>query len=262
EDNKGGQIDGNGRSTLVTFNASIEGRNITRAMSPMKTGIQSQIFAYDANHSDPINQSFADGTYITTSPGVLAGNNGYKMYLPNGIYDFYAVSDNYSTIPPSFINGESEFLFDGIDYLWWKSKEQDVTSSQINMPIIFLHAATQIVFNVTEGEGIQLQKLLFAHITPPIPGAKMNLSTGVIPPATEYGKADKMGINSFTAQYIMLPIQTTTPMTLTLEVMVDNESVSRIYTVNVPVPNGELKAGNSYLFEAVIDGNSISFPTV
>ena len=33
-------------TTLVAFNASIESRNLTRAMSPMKKGIKSTIYAY------------------------------------------------------------------------------------------------------------------------------------------------------------------------------------------------------------------------
>lgn len=32
--------------TLITFNASIESRNVTRSMSPMKSGIKSHLYAY------------------------------------------------------------------------------------------------------------------------------------------------------------------------------------------------------------------------
>ena len=37
--------------TLVTFSASVEGRNITRAMSPMGKGLQSWLCAYLSNLS-------------------------------------------------------------------------------------------------------------------------------------------------------------------------------------------------------------------
>ena len=113
-------------TTLVAFNASIESRNLTRAMSPMKKGIKSTIYAYQKSQSTTTPETlFAEGLYITSSPGVLSGNDGYKMYLANGIYNFYAVSDNFSTIPPSFTGQESEPLFNGIDYLWWGSSDQD-----------------------------------------------------------------------------------------------------------------------------------------
>ena len=99
-------------------------------------------------------------------------------------------------------------------------------------------------------------------ITPPETGATMDLGTGVITPATAFGKADKMGINGLTAQYIMLPIRHTAPMTLTLEISADNENSTRTYTTQIPLPDGELKAGNSYLFKAVINGNSVTLASV
>lgn len=148
-------------TTLVTFNASVESRNLTRAMSPMKKGIKSTLYAYQETQSTTNQETlFAEGLYITSSPGVLSGKDGYKMYLANGIYNFYAVSDNFSTIPPSFTGQESEPLFNGIDYLWWGSTDQDVSSAQINIPIVFQHACTQVVVEVSAGDGIQLSRLL------------------------------------------------------------------------------------------------------
>lgn len=251
-------------STLVTFNASVEGRNLlTRSMSPMEKGIQNRLFAYRSSVANTADAApAAQGLYITTSPGVLIGTEGYKMYLTNGVYDFYAVSDNFSTIPPTFTNGRSEPLFNGIDYLWWHNPQQDVNSSQIQIPIVYLHAATQVVFEVSAGEDITLNKLVSALLTPPAPGASMELATGLIPPASTYGKADKMGINGWLAQYTMLPLKTDSPMVLTLEVLVNGESSSRTYEVSVPLPNGELKAGDSYLYRTVIEENSVIFPSV
>lgn len=251
-------------TTLVTFNASIEGRNLlTRAMSPMNEGIQNQLFAFKAVAGASTSSApFAEGLYITSTPGVLTGSDGYKMFLTNGVYNFYAVSDNFSTIPPKFTAGKSEPLFNGIDYLWWHNSQLDVTSNQINIPILYLHTATQVVIEVSAGAGIKLDRLLSATITPPLPGASMDLATGTIPPTSNYDRPDKMGINGSMAQYIMLPLTTTTPMSLTIEVMVNGERSSRTYNVQVPVPDGALKAGNSYLFEAVINSNTISFDSV
>ena len=263
-DEKGGIPGHPGKGhTLVTFNASIENLNVTRAMTLMKSGIKSHIYAYVPNTMiSGRERLYVQGIYVTSSPGVLTGVDGYKMFLPNDTYNFYAVSDNYSTIPPRFTNGESEFLFNGIDYLWWGASQQDVTSSQINIPITFQHAGTQVVIEIEAGQGLVLNKLLSATITPPEPGETMQLATGIISPATTYDRPDKMGINGFTAQYIMLPLQTDVPMKLTLEVMADDEQSSRTYNAEVPLPDGELKAGDSYVFKAVIEDNTVSFPTV
>ena len=98
-------------SALVTFSASVEGRNITRAMSPMGKGLQSWLCAYSANTSNNITGApVAQGNYVTSSPGVLTGNLGYKMYLSNNIYSFYAVSCNSTSPAPTFTNGISEPL--------------------------------------------------------------------------------------------------------------------------------------------------------
>ncbi len=58
----------------------------------------------------------------------------------------------------------------------------------------------------------------------------MDLSTGIITSETTYDKAAIMGINDFTVQYIMLPVKSSSPMTLTLELMVNGESF------HVPTP--------------------------
>jgi len=88
-----------GNSTLVTFNASVEGRNLLRSMSPMNKGIQSRVYVFDSSAGTKGSPE-ASGLYITSSPGVLTGSDGYKMFLSNGTYNFYAVSDNFSTTPP------------------------------------------------------------------------------------------------------------------------------------------------------------------
>ena len=136
-----------------------------------------------------------------------------------------------STSPaPTFTNGISEPLSNGVDYLWWHAVHQDIASSQINIPITYQHAATQVVVAITGGENITLNKILSATITPPKPGAIMDLSTGIISSEVSYDKAADMGINDFTVQYIMLPVKSSSPMTLTLELMVNGESFSRTYT--------------------------------
>ena len=83
----------------------------------------------------------------------------------------------------------------------------------------------------------------------------MDLSTGIITSETTYDKAAIMGINDFTVQYTMLPVKSSLPMTLTLELLVNGESFSRTYTT-------PLAAGNSYLFRAIIDENSLTFANV
>ena len=80
-------------TSLITFNASIEDRNLlTRAMSPMNQGIKSTLYAFEPSAQNGTKQTpSAQGLYVTSSPGVLAGVNGYKMYLENGVFEIHFV---------------------------------------------------------------------------------------------------------------------------------------------------------------------------
>lgn len=264
EENSTSPESGSGSSSgtaLISFHASIEGRNMTRSLSPMEKGVASLLFAYKSP-VDLLESPTEEGLYVTSSVGVLSGVRDYKMYLPDGIYTFFAVSNNTYSTPVQFTDGKSHPLINGVDYLWANNKLQDITSQQVSLPIIYLHMATQVVFEVSSGPGLTLKQLVSATITPTKPGAQMTLVNGDIDSAGTYDSPVSMGINKFLAQYIMLPLQTAVPMKLTLNVLVDDETAPRTYTVDVPVPNGELKAGSSYRFSAVLGDNEVTFSDV
>lgn len=266
ESSPGTNDPGNGQTSqkediLITFSASLESRKVTRSMSPMPKGLVSQIYAFettDRNFNDP----FAEGLYSTVSAGTLTGMKGYKMYLSNGSYNMYAFSENSSTYPPSLTDGISAPLKNGVDYLWWENMDQDITASQIHMPIVFQHIATQVVVDLSAGEGLQLDSLVSATILPPTPGASLDIETGIIEATDTYDTTPlNMGKNGFLAQAIVLPTRATTPMSMTLKILADGETTPRTYTGSIPIP-GKLAGGFSYVFSAIIDGNSVSFPNV
>lgn len=248
---------------LVTFHASVESTNMVRSVSPMKKFVETKIFAFSGTAANANGTPLANGTYEVSSPGIMQGIDGYRMRLPNGVYNFYAVSTNIPLRPPKFTDGVSEPLYNGFDYLWWNAQQQDVVSGQTSIPVVFLHCATQVVFEISAGQGVTINQLALAHIKPPVEGATMDLTTGIIPPATSYQTTvSKLGINGNLAQYTILPIKTDNPLWASFDVIINGESTSRTYEVEVPLPDGELKAGNSYRFAAVIDGENIDFPTV
>lgn len=265
--NPDGSSDGsqsvNGTQTLVTFHASVESRNmLTRALSPIGKNINVQMFAYRRNDV-PSPLLVATGEYTSLLPGTLSGIADYKMYLINGVYDLYGFSENISYSPVAFNDGLSAPLDNNIDYLWWAGLKQDVNSEQLNIPIVLNHCATQVSFEVVNGNGVQKSQLVSATITPTKPGAQLNLFEGVIPPASEYDTTiAKMGVSENVAQCMMLPLRTSTPMTATFDMFVNEDIATRTYTVNVPVPGGVLAAGNSYRFRVIITGNEISFDSV
>lgn len=48
-----------------------------------------------------------------------------------------------ATPAPTFTNGKSEALSNGVDYLVVACPASDVTSSQVNIPITYQHVATR-----------------------------------------------------------------------------------------------------------------------
>ena len=54
------------KDALITFSASVEGRNITRAMSPMGKGLQSWLCAYPSNTTNTIDTQISDITGLKT----------------------------------------------------------------------------------------------------------------------------------------------------------------------------------------------------
>lgn len=257
-----GGSSGSTQENLVNFSASVESSNITRALTPMQKGIANLLFAFKSPIAT-LDAPTKEGLYVTTSVGIMTGVRDYKMYLPNGVYTFYAVSNNTYSTPVQFTDGISHPLINGVDYLWANNKLQDVNSRQVNIPIIYLHSATQVVFEISNDPSLKLDKLVSATITPSKPGGTMQLLNGDITPSTTYSPTPaNMGINKFRTQYIMLPLETNDPMKLVLNVLVNGETTPRVYSVDVPVPNGNLKGGSSYVFSAILGENSVSFADV
>lgn len=251
-------------NNLVSFHATLESMDMTRSMSPIAASTYVTIFAFHGGTDNASDTApMARGNYVAQQAGMLSGVSNYKMYLSNGLFDFYAVSTNTANRPPVFTNGVSAVLQNGVDYLWWGCANYDINGSQVTVPIVFNHSATQIVIELTAGTGVVLQQVASATITPPQTGATMDLTTGVITPATEYGTTPAaMGINDLTIQYTMLPLQTSSPMTLNLSLNLNYDPTPHQYSVDVPVPDGGFQAGNSYLYKAVIDANTVTFPSV
>lgn len=250
---------------LVQFNANIENSGFTKSTSVYPIDKYATIYAFNANSSNlitPLNRVI----YKSQKAGALApAVSNREMYLPNGNYNLYAISTlSNQNINPTFSNGKSSSgLSNGVDYLWWGQQNTSIAASKVNVPITFSHSCTQIVFKINPGNGITINKLVKATITPSSTvNSSMSLATGVIMPATTLGSATAMGVNEMVSQFIMLPLSYTGSLKATFSVFINFESVSRSYSVDVPVPASGYEAGKSYLYSAVINANEIVFNPV
>lgn len=250
---------------LVSFYASIEDLVQTRTTTAFPAGRYATVFAYnagDTNLADMQNKVIYKSLSAGSLSPIGSGADADLMYLLSGAYDFYAVSSN-STInyTPSFSLGVSGALSNGIDYLWYKISDVSVYATQVSVPITFSHTCAQIVLTVTGGENLVVNEFVGATLLPPDTLGTMSLATGVITPATALAaKPIAMGITSNVAQQIILPISTSSvslPVVLTLSV--NYETTTRQYTTDITPPTGGFAAGKSYLYEAIINTDTVTY---
>lgn len=252
----------NQNQSLIQFTASMESVP-TKATSAFPKGLYANIMAYP-NSSISGSSQLAGLVYQAQSAGTLSPTTGTPMYLPNGSYTFIGVSTNQTANKnPSFSGTSSSTLSNGIDYMYWQGTNINVSSSQVNVPIVFNHCCTQVIVKLQAGNGITINSLNSATITPSQPTGTMNLTTGVITPSTALSTTPaNMGVNQLVAQYTMLPLSYTGSMTTTFSLNINNEATARNYQVAIPVPNGTLTPGDSYVFSAVVNANEIIFTQV
>lgn len=255
-----GDTDGKG-NYLVHFQAGVESENLLKSTSLLKQANQVYIYAYNDTVKNLSGPAISSGLYEANSPGILTGTNNFHMYLPNNSYEFYAVSNNNTTVPITFTAGTSQPLKNGIDYLWAKS-ETKVASQAADCSFTLNHRATQVLINLAPGNGITINKLVSATIAPSAEGASMNLESGVITPATTLGSAVNMGVANTNCQYTMLPLTYSGPIAVTFTVLVNGETAARTYTSAISAPTGQLSQGNSYLFKAIVNADDITFAEV
>ncbi|MGL5785740.1 MAG: fimbrillin family protein [Bacteroidales bacterium] len=251
----------NTKSALL-FNAYIESINSTKSVTAMRKNEVAEIFVYK-NNPQQLNDPYKVADYKTITAGVLSPIDKDTLYLGNDIYSFYSISINSEAYPPECINGMTEPLKNGVDYLWWKSENFEIQAPVVVVPVFYVHCASQVVIQVKQGNGITLDKLQSVKIYPSANGAQMSLADGIIPPANQYASdLVEMGIADFFAQYTMLPLETVKPMTAYISVLCNNELSSRTFKAEIKLPEKGLEAGKSYLFEVILNANTVQFSQV
>lgn len=254
--------EGHKRRSALLFNASIESINNTKSLSAMRKNEIAEILVF-RNNPQQLSDPYKVVDYKTITAGVLSPIGKDTLYLPGGVYSLYSLSNNSAEYPPKSVNGITEPLKSGVDYLWWKAENFQIEAPVVVVPVFYVHSATQIVIQLKAGNGVRLNKLLSTKIYPSANGAQMNLLNGIIPQTDKYAKEPvEMGVSDFVAQYTMLPLKTDEPMTAYFTVLINDELKERTFKVEIKLPAKGLETGHSYLFEALINANTIQFTDV
>lgn len=268
----------------INFSGNMDLTTTKAGTEAVATGVKAKISAYTA--SDVVASATSivkeQGYTVGATAGTFVGDNSYVMYLPKGSYDFYAVSTNSATDTdiPTFTNGVSEVLKNGVDYIWAKPSATEVPNTDKVVALAFQRKAVKIIINVASGDGIELTAWEAgadndnATITPPDPSTtvKMALADGTITPATTLTTAVNMATEAVnttahtaTASYIMLPLASGQKPTVTLKAKVKiggRAAESKTYTATLTAPEATSSAftsGNQYTYTATLKANKIEF---
>ena len=251
----GDSISSDSSKTKVNFTAGIESIVATRSISALQVGRYAAVYVFEDGEDTGFPINF--GIYRSKSIGYLTPIEN-EMYLLNGEYDFFAFStnDTVSNLPGTY----SQYvpLSNDIDYIWAQAPKQDIYNTIVNVPLTFVHCCSQIVLNVVAGNNIYLGTVQSVQVTPSQTGNKLDMFTGVIPPATTISEQHiDMHINKTMAQVIMVPLQSSDSLKVTIVAEVDAVNNYSTFYCKIPVYPGGFKAGNSYAYEVILDPDQI-----
>jgi len=240
-------------------------KNTKSGTKQFPSGIQTSIVTYNAG-DNPISKGSYPGTPIgatSEANGNLVLNGGAYLFIPNGIYDFYAVSTNTSSIPSmSFTNGISSGLLNGTDYLWASNKNLTIMANTF-VPLRFLHRSSAITISIVAGEGVSNLLVKNILIAQSQEGAAMSLSSGIIPAANKLSPTMAfMNVFSNTGTFIMLPIKS--GISIPFEVYADSvfgekAVLNKRFTATIPAPDGGFESGIIYKFTASMESFGVIF---
>ncbi|MDP3437737.1 MAG: fimbrillin family protein, partial [Bacteroidales bacterium] len=253
-------------SLLISFSSDYKRAPVTKnSSSVFPAGIMTSIFTFSSGENPAVYPSFPGTPLIAVSDvfGNLSINSSKYLFVPAGVYDFYSVSANSSSLMGIEIEkGLSGPLANGIDYLWSSGREIKVNTNT-NVCLIFSHSAVKVVVTFVEGDGVRDLLLKRVSINPPEEGARMVLSTGEISPAGGVDTfSSPMKINSRSAQEIILPLKRgiSIPFEVEIKATLSGKRVdSQIYRGYIPSPQNGFASGNAYHFTARVSNTSITF---
>jgi len=228
-------------------------------------GVQTSIFAY-ASGSNPQIQSSYPGTPVEASSdmyGNLSICSGGRLFVPRGLYDFYAISTNSPTISGLTIkNGVSNSLVNCVDYLWASSKDRSVENNT-NVILQFVHMMTIISLTIESDNYADNIVVKSIKVRLPLPGSSMNISIGKISSAKVLDTAmTSMVLKENAGSCIMLPLVygIDLPVEITIDATVGGVTIKdKRYKASIPAPEGGFEGGFRYKYTASAGVTQIAF---
>ena len=246
DERNSGLIDEYATKYIIYFNSKVES-TFTRAVTEFPSGCNVKIFAFIAGDGY---QSIVSPVYESKTAGALSPTQS-PMYLPVGTYDFYAVSLETDSLPPTFLDNTASVLKNNTDYLWCGVTNKVISVSGDVIDLTFTHCASQMVFKiVNEGTEYGFKSISEAYIgLPDSTGATWDLTSGIISQLSDPDmKIKEIDYDDLTLKTIFLPYTSTSNNNLAI-IGISQTGTYLGVTVDVPVPTDGFESGKSYNFE-------------
>lgn len=230
----------------------------TKSTGSMDEGIRASVFAFSSGDNPERYPSFPGTPVVAVSDnfGNLTLRKGEYLFVPEGFYDFYSISENRAgELGIKIASGVSSPLVNGTDYLWASFKNSYIAVNT-NICFIFRHCSAQIKIDFTEGDGVSDLHLLRVALAPAAKGGRMILSSGIISSADRVEDVfQEMLLSGSSAQFTMLPLKSGTEIPVEVDLRAKFDGVNpefRKCKVLIPSPAGGFRGGSSYNFKAVV----------
>ncbi len=253
---------------IINFNPKIinAGGYIGGQQTPFAKGNVAQIYVAINKGQfllQPYYRALAAGTLTPIEEPII---------VVTGYYDFYFTSINSPEYPPVMIYSTVNSVNNGIDYLW-NSRRVHVESNNTDIPITFTHQTAQIVVNCKNyGQDKLVHWIEYAMIeVPDTTGMKWNLYDGQLakynstldkrtPSQSLLPNPAEMKCSALTATLCVLPLEYDDDLDLYLSMRMYDVNTTddiRDFSVDLPIPDGKLLAGNSYNYTIHFESDTV-----
>lgn len=212
---------------------------------PISKGVNATFYAVNPKSSDIITQ----GNYIANASGLMTGTDSYKMLLLPGDYNIYGLSENSDNVFPGLTQLKTPPLTNGVDYLWTGHKTVSINQPKTDLSVTFQHIATNLVFELENGNNVTINRIDSIKIQTPEEGAAITLTNPSIPQTKTFSdRLTKMNITGLRASYIILPVNSKDAFNAYFYITINKQSAPTLYSLAIQLPTGGYSGANSYLY--------------
>lgn len=237
----------------------------TKSQQYVNTGVKASLLVFQNNTFNNV-----------TSPIELTAETGgilkpkFGLYLKNGIYDFYSVSENSSTLSPiSFANSQSSPVVNSKDYILAYNTGHTINNSNKHIAITYQRLCSKFLIEITHDSDVSNLVINDIKFTMPNPSI-IDLSEKIIIPSTKGALVSIPG-SGLSRDLIILPSNQSKEIELYANLTINGENfTNKVFKANILSPNLpgvyykinlRIRGNNDYALTS-IESTSWEFKTV